>query len=74
MKAEDAETQSENDSLRAGIIAAAVYNSAPFRKKGRAVRPTDFFRSKSDNEYMTPEEGIAAMRAFSASFRKPERN
>lgn len=45
--------------LRAGIIAAAIYNTAPGRKQGdRIWTPEDFLASKEDTDetvYVEPE-------------------
>jgi hypothetical protein len=46
--------------LRAGLIAATIVNSNPYRKKGaRRLKPEDFI--KGPREYMTAEEGARFM-------------
>lgn len=49
--------------FNAGIVASAVYNSAPFRESGSVVHPADFLPDEPPPD-MTDEEIADAAAAF----------
>jgi hypothetical protein len=50
---------------RAGVIASAVINANPYRKKGtRAAKPEDFVPGKRRPQPQTPEQMAAKLRAM----------
>lgn len=60
------ETEQRAENMRAGLIAAAVYNNNPRRKRGaKPVRPSDFF--KAPPKIVSPEEMEAALDQWMAS-------
>jgi len=66
--AEALEDRERMENYRAGLAAAAVYNAAPGRKRGRAVQPLDFFgrrkrRAMSDQEILLTLEAIATCKS-----------
>ncbi len=55
--------------LRAGLIAATIINSNPYRRKGaRRVQPGDFI--KREPQYMSPEEGVKFMDRWAGNINK----
>jgi hypothetical protein len=52
--------------MRAGLVAAMIVNSNPYRKRGaRTVQPRDFFRP-APKKAQTVEDMAAVLKAFAA--------
>ena len=60
------ERRERSATLRAGLVAAAVYNV--HRKKGaKAIKPQDFVRQEKKTEIVSPEEFARRMSAWADS-------